>query len=373
MSSISLETQIQDARRKIATDGYPMSIGELTNIYRDHELLIRPEFQRLYRWTTLQKSRLIESILLGIPLPSIFVAQSEKGMWELVDGLQRVSTILELQGELRDRTDDQMPELILEATPYLSELAGRTWSRKGGPKPFTDAQRLDVKRSKIDIKIIKRDSSPETKFDLFQRLNSYGSSLTPQELRSALLVATSPEFLAWAEGLATFPAFVECTCLSERLIQERFDLELVLKFLIMHDRPTSHLTVSSLRDFSGILDNEAISLAKQHPLNSGRLESVFKTSFELLVKNGGEDVFRRWDSIRMDFRGPFLHTAFEVFALGLGFHVSGGTAYRSDILNAVKEFWSRPDMQSGFATGRSTEARLSQFVPFGRCFLSQGD
>ncbi|WP_162885997.1 DUF262 domain-containing protein, partial [Pseudomonas syringae] len=95
-----LEKQINDARRTISTDGYPMSIGELTSLYKDGELIIRPEFQRFFRWSESQKSTLIESILLGIPIPSIFVAQTESGKWELIDGLQRVSTILQVQGEL---------------------------------------------------------------------------------------------------------------------------------------------------------------------------------------------------------------------------------------------------------------------------------
>ncbi|MCB0331746.1 MAG: DUF262 domain-containing protein, partial [Bdellovibrionales bacterium] len=77
-----LEGQVAEARRNISSDGYPMSIGELTNMYRDGELIIRPEFQRFYRWSDTQRSRLVESILLGIPMPSIFVAQAEGGKWE---------------------------------------------------------------------------------------------------------------------------------------------------------------------------------------------------------------------------------------------------------------------------------------------------
>src|SRR5262245_13862052 len=111
-----LEAQISEARRSISSDGYPMSIGELTNLYRSGELIIRPEFQRLFRWSNLQRTRLIESILLGIPLPSIFVAQTEGGKWELVDGLQRVSTILQLQGELIDEGGQRVNPLVLEAT-----------------------------------------------------------------------------------------------------------------------------------------------------------------------------------------------------------------------------------------------------------------
>ncbi|MFV4889500.1 DUF262 domain-containing protein [Acinetobacter baumannii] len=71
----TLQEQIENARMQVHTDSYPMSIGELVNLYDDGELDIHPEFQRLYRWSDEQKSKLIESILLGIPLPSIFVAQ----------------------------------------------------------------------------------------------------------------------------------------------------------------------------------------------------------------------------------------------------------------------------------------------------------
>ena len=85
MDSISLQDAITDRRRDISTDSYPMSIGELTNLYRDNELEVHPEFQRIFRWSPEQKSSLIESILLGIPLPSIFVAQTESGTWHVVD------------------------------------------------------------------------------------------------------------------------------------------------------------------------------------------------------------------------------------------------------------------------------------------------
>src|SRR5690606_21799915 len=93
-----LEGEIAKGRRDISSDGYSMSLGELTNLYKEGELIIRPAFQRLFRWDLEQKSKLVESILLGIPLPSIFVAQDENGRWEVVDGLQRISTILQLQG-----------------------------------------------------------------------------------------------------------------------------------------------------------------------------------------------------------------------------------------------------------------------------------
>ncbi|MBD2551260.1 DUF262 domain-containing protein [Microcystis elabens FACHB-917] len=363
--SDKLEQEIAKARRSISSDGYPMSIGELTNMYREDELIIRPEFQRFFRWSNTQRSRFVESLLLGIPVPSIFVSQAEGGKWELIDGLQRVSTILQLQGLLKNE-----PILTLSGTKYLPALEGRQWSSQQPNKSLSEAQRLDIKRSKIDIKIIKRDSSSAAKYDLFQRLNSYGSSLTAQEMRSALLVAVSSEFFAWIEKLASRQSFVACTLLSDRLIDERFDLELVLRFLILHAKPAAELTVSALKDFSQVLDDKSVELASAFPAKISLLERVFDETFDYIASNGADKIFRKWDSGSSEFKGSFLNTAFEVFGLGIGFHFSQGSRCRSDLVAAAKEFWN--ELPSGFATGKSTEARLVEFIPMGRRIAAAG-
>lgn len=365
----ALETEIANARRTISSDGYPMSIGELTNLYKDGELIIRPEFQRFFRWTESQKSMLVESILLGIPIPSIFVSQSETGKWEVVDGLQRISTILQLQGELI-KDGKKQPPLVLQGTKYLPALEKRCWESDNPRLALTEAQKLDVKRSKLDLKIIKRESSASTKFDLFQRLNSYGSSLNSQEMRSALLVAISPDCFAWMERLASDPNFVQCTQLSDRLIEERYDLELVIRFLVLHNRPQDRLTLSSLRDLPQVLDKESMAIAEKFPRGKRKLEEVFSKTFAFIAANGSDMTFKRWDSKKKEYRGSFLNTSFEVFALGAGFHIANETDLRVDLLGAVKEFWHLPGMSSGFATGRSTEARLAEFMPLGRNILS---
>lgn len=89
-----LESQVQELRNSLTTDRMDMSFGEIMNMYEQGEIIISPEFQRLFRWTIEQKTKFIESILLGIPIPPIFVAEDNDGRWELVDGLQRISTVL---------------------------------------------------------------------------------------------------------------------------------------------------------------------------------------------------------------------------------------------------------------------------------------
>src|SRR5579871_3292810 len=168
-----------------------MSIGEMINLYRDGEVDVHPEFQRIYRWSDSQKSALIESILLGIPLPSIFVAQRSDGVWDVVDGVQRLSTILQLVGELEDGERHPVPALTLQGTKFLPSLQDKTWGEsddEDSPSTLTSTQRIDVKRAKLDLKIIKRESDPAAKYELFQRLNAFGSQLTPQEVRNCLAI-----------------------------------------------------------------------------------------------------------------------------------------------------------------------------------------
>lgn len=100
---IKLDTQISEERKRLSTDKMDISFGELINLYKNDELIIRPEYQRLFRWSNLQKTLLIESILLGIPIPPIFVYEDENGVWELVDGLQRVATVISFFGELKEK------------------------------------------------------------------------------------------------------------------------------------------------------------------------------------------------------------------------------------------------------------------------------
>ena len=365
-----LESEITAARQEIVADGYPMSIGEITNLYRDGELTIHPQFQRYYRWSDEQKSRLIESILLGIPLPSVFVSQQKDGTWELVDGLQRLSTIFQLQGILK-REETVYPALVLQGTKYLPSLDGVVWEAQEPQGCLSRAQRLDIKRAKIDVKIITRDSSPAAKYDLFQRLNSLGTTLTPQELRTAGLAAISGDFVTWLQSLAKLPAFSELTRLSESQLEKQYDLDLVLRFLVLHARPGSEIDQSKLRDFNHFLDEEAFQLALAFPGCKTALERTFRNTFEQLAKSGSPDVFRALEEDGATPRNDrFLNTSYEVIALGLGYHVARDSEHEADVPAALQKLWSMKRMKGRFATGKSTEWRLSTFIPIGRKLLA---
>src|ERR1700688_408847 len=140
-----LSEEIAQAKRLVRTDAYQMSIGEIVSMYDNREIIIDPDFQRLFRWNNSQKSKLIESLLLGIPLPSIFVFEKDDGSWELIDGLQRISTILEFMGKLRNAGGGLEPPSILEATKYLPSLHNAVWEQSHliGGVPFDEQHEID--------------------------------------------------------------------------------------------------------------------------------------------------------------------------------------------------------------------------------------
>jgi Protein of unknown function DUF262 len=171
----TLQSEIDQRRQEVWSDYYSMSIGEWISLYQQGEVKIYSEFQRLYHWSNYQKNAFIESILLGIPISPIFVCQRKDGIWDVVDGLQRLSTIYEFVGILKDKDGKQVPPFILQKTKYLPSLGGKIWKDEEHPegsiKGFTPTQRLLIKRAKIDVNILLEQNEPSAKYELFQRLN----------------------------------------------------------------------------------------------------------------------------------------------------------------------------------------------------------
>ena len=164
-NQLKLIEEINAGKKEFITDAYSMSIGELVSMYKEGELILNPNFQRAFRWSISQQSKLIESILIGVPLPSIFVYQNQDGKWEVVDGVQRISTILQFIGELKDENNIKLTPTLLEETKILKSLKEMTWI------VLPPEIQLDFKRCRIEVKIIKYLSDKNAKFEVFQRLN----------------------------------------------------------------------------------------------------------------------------------------------------------------------------------------------------------
>lgn len=258
-----------DARiGEVRTESLDMSVGEIIGLHQQRELVIQPDFQRLFRWTGEQRSRLIESLLLELPIPSIFVIEKGDGVLELIDGLQRISSLLHFvdapslvpapeddnAGELKGAAEvslvgdslqhegsvadepidastdsDKAPvPLVLSGCDLVPELNGLSFD----DLPLT--LRLRLKRTPIRVVIIKRQSSQFLRYEMFKRLNTGGSKLSDQDIRNVnarMLGDIGAAFYKKIIKCASLPAFrTTIALLPDVAYETRLDEELVLRF-----------------------------------------------------------------------------------------------------------------------------------------------
>jgi len=313
----NLENEIEDNRRKIHTDSYPMSIGELINLYKDEELDIHPEFQRFYRWTDSQKSKLIESILLGIPLPSIFVAQRDDGIWDVVDGLQRLSTIFSFLGIFRGEDGNLVPPLRLTGTEYLPSLEGIYWTHPEAEYEVPIEIKRTFKREKIDLKIIKKESDEKAKYDLFQRLNTGGSELSAQEVRNCLLIMINHTMYDWLKELSEYKEFQNCLPITNKQVQEQVYMEIALRFVVY--RHVQAEEIKKYKDLTELLTEAMKSIFTDKAFNAEEEKKVFEKVFSLLDKTLQDNSFRKYSVDKGRYAGPFSLSIFEVVAIGTSY------------------------------------------------------
>ena len=361
----SLLERVKEQSKTIATDSYSMSVGELLGMYKEKELILRPEFQRFFRWSDAQKSRLIESVLLGIPLPSIFVSQKDDGRWEVIDGLQRLSTLFETAGELRREDDTLFPPLRLSKTRYLPEMKGLIWKSEDDNEIPSEI-RLRIKRSRLDVNIVLDKSDDTAKYELFQRLNTGGSKAVDQEVRNALLLMNNPEFFAWMERLSKNEDFLNCAPMSDRALEEQFALELVTRFVVLHDSAAEQLrNIGELGDY---LTDAVIRRSSDGMFDKEKVGTSFRRTFNWLNSNLGQDSFKKYYKDQDKAKGGLLVSIYEVIALGIGYHASN-PEYELDyakLKSVHRELPGMPNFKTASGSGISGTTRLPKTVKLGR-------
>ncbi|MEQ8602125.1 MAG: DUF262 domain-containing protein [Marivibrio sp.] len=366
---MTLKTELDQARNNIKTDSYPISIRELVLLYKDGELDIHPEFQRFLRWTIKQKTNFIESILLGIPIPSIFVFQRDDGVLDVVDGLQRISTILQFMGELKDEEEKLMPPLTLEAAQYLPSLKDKVWDLENPNTVGPEIQKF-FRQEKIDIKFLLRDSDSQAKYELFQRVNTGGTPLSDQEVRNCILIMINSEAFREFEELSKNEDFQTACPIPEKALMERYDLEIVLRFLILRSIPIDD--VKEIGDLGQFLTTQMRLEFAREEFSLEKDRDLFNRTFCILREAADDSSLRRYDPNKKRFVGPFLISAFEMVALGVAYNIDLVEEYGAEWLREkICGAWSDERTQGIYGQGVSTARRLPKTLEFGRNFFSE--
>ncbi|MBS1537691.1 MAG: DUF262 domain-containing protein [Bacteroidetes bacterium] len=355
-----LLNEVLKGRQEYITDGYSMSIGEIASNYKEGEIDINPDFQRKFRWSDHLQTKLIESILIGVPLPSIFVYQNDKGIWEVVDGVQRISTILQFMGELKDENGAKLPASTLIKTKILPSLDGITWQSM--PK---EPLQLDFRRTKIEVKIIKSASHTNAKFEVFQRLN-YGSTLSGQEFRNAVLIMRDKNLFNWLKELAESPDYIKCLDLTDRWKDEQYDYELVLRlflFSLYADKPIYRVDDFINDNFIYNDDNSLMQKIEKGDFDLASEKDKFLKTFNLLNKAKGSDVFKKGG------RGTqFIESYFESIAIGIYNNIDSYSDTSMDIELIVNKIDS---INSVIPRAANTSSRIPLTVKFGKEYFKK--
>lgn len=355
-----LTTEIEKKKTLFKTENYSMSIGELSNLYLNNEIIISPAFQRLFRWSEGQKVKLIESILLGIPIPPLFVYQNKDGVWELVDGLQRASSILQFMGVL-----EGLPKLILKKTKYLPSFEGFVWEQdQDYINEIPDGLKLTFKRSKLNFIIIQSDSDANAKFEVFQRLNTGGSNASNQEIRNSVLIMIKPEIFKWFDKMSKTDDFLNTISITERLINEEYNSELLLRLIALLKYP-----YDNKKDLGDYLDEINDTIVTSDELNFDELEDTINKTFRMLNVALGDKSFKKFDG--QEFKGKFLESAYECIATGLAENINDWNENEDleELVTRIKQLYNEEQFVTNFGSGSNARTRIPRIVPFGKHFF----
>lgn len=199
--------QIPEEYRRLTAEERSVSVRELWQRFLSRELMVEPDFQRHYVWDLTRASRYVESLLLGLPTPPLFLSEAQDGSWEVVDGHQRLETLFRFMQPLLSGPSEAagkpgitrtLVPLSLRALEVLSELNGQRI------EALKLADRQKLWDTNLKVILLKADTPRDMKYVLFTRLNLGSVSLNNQELRNCLYRGPYNTLIAMLSESRTF-------------------------------------------------------------------------------------------------------------------------------------------------------------------------
>lgn len=271
-----------------------MSLDNIIKRIRESEIDMAPDFQRKGDlWTPDKQSRLIESMLIKLPLPAFYFDGTEDEKWLVVDGLQRLSAI-------KNFVVDE--NLRLQGLEFLENINGKTFSEL--PRNY----RRMIEETEIVAYIINPGTPADVKFNIFKRINTGGLVLEPQEIRHALNQGIPSKFIANLAQLNSFKEATQNVIATDRML----DREFVTRFLAFY--------LNGPKEYKPDLDTfMTSSMGQLNTKTNDELEKIqlaFDKAMKLSKIIFGKWAFRKVYSIG-ERRKPINKALFEVWSVEL--------------------------------------------------------
>ena len=230
-NTVDINIEAEEKEQDENTDNYPnlsikieqaqYSIFELKRKYDKDRICIDPDFQRNLVWTNKQKSELIESVIMQIPLPLIYLAENEDGKLVVVDGRQRLTTFFQfLDNEFR-----------LKDLKILPQINGMNFNELEESHLYSRYVTI-IEDTQLVVQIIKYPTKDRVRFDIFDRVNRGGTPLNKQEMRNALYQGNATKLL---DELSKMKSFKDATggAISPKHMKDKYVILRALCFSLL--------------------------------------------------------------------------------------------------------------------------------------------
>lgn len=267
---------IPQNRRRVKTEKQDLPVETLHMWVRRGKLDPQPDFQRYFVWNNVKASRLIESLLLDIPVPVIYVAEETNKTYSVVDGQQRLTSICAfIDGKFPDGRD-----FALSSLRVLAELNGLRF------RELSPELQETILNAGLRLIIIEQDSDPDVKFEVFERLNLGAERLNDQELRNSVYRGS---YNALLRELAMDPYMLKVLG-SDQPHKRMQDRQLILRFFAMW-RSTHLKYKAPMKTF---LNREMEHHRNPDERELAEMRAIFERSIEMAYTVFGANAFRRF-------------------------------------------------------------------------------
>lgn len=251
-----------------------MSFYEIKRRQEREDILIDPEFQRHDVWSTKQKSELIESILMGIPLPVFYFFESKDAKIQVVDGRQRISAVTRFMND----------KFKLSHLSIIKSIIGKKFSQ------LEAIQKRRIEDYQIDTYTIQPPTPEQVKFNIFDRVNRGGTRLNNQEMRNALYQGESTKLI---KKLSESDDFKNATdhSIKSNYMKDRYIILRFIGFYLYYSKNLGNIEYKGSID--GFLSEVMIFLNNVNdPHLINKLEAIFEESMYFAHTHYGSDIFR---------------------------------------------------------------------------------
>jgi len=258
--------------RRLITQPYDLNVRTIVSQIDDKSLIVKPPYQRGYVWDDGRASRLIESLLMNIPIPACYFAEEQSGVSNVIDGQQRLHSIWRYYYN----------HFNLRSLRTLTEYNGKFF------KDLSEREQRLILGRTIRCIVITQESHPEIRFEVFERLNTGSVQLTDQEIRNAIYRGPFNDLIKSLAEQARWLRVLNKTRLDKRMRDD----ELVVRFFAVQDRYREYQ--APLRSF---LNEYTVSKLKDfNDLEKNRLTALFEETVDKVIEVFGDHAFRMYNN-----------------------------------------------------------------------------